>query len=92
MGYLEDADGWLNEVLKHLPIDHLDEAKKHIKAKILESYKNGLKKDAGGKGEVLDVGDTFERARQELSAIEKFLAARGTELKQRKKDEAGRNE
>ncbi len=42
MGYLQDADAWLNEVLKHLPIDHLDEAKKQIRAKILESYKNGL--------------------------------------------------
>ena len=42
MGYLQDADAWLNEVLKHLPIDHLDEAKKRIRAKILESYKNGL--------------------------------------------------
>ena len=92
MGYLQDADGWLNEVLKHLPIDHLDEAKKHIKAKILESYKNGLKKGAGGKREVLDAGDTFEQARQELSAIEDFIAKRGKELERRKKDEAGRKE
>lgn len=44
MGYLEDVDSWLNEVLRHLPIDHLEETKKQISAKILESYKNGVKK------------------------------------------------
>ena len=48
MGYLQDADAWLNEVLKHLPIDHLDEAKKQIRAKILESYKNGIREGQAG--------------------------------------------
>ena len=43
MGYMNEVDAWLVEVLKHLPIDHLDEAKREIKAKILESYRNGLK-------------------------------------------------
>lgn len=49
MGYLQDTDAWLNEVLKHLPIDHLEETKKQIKAKVLESYRNGVKQgEAGG--------------------------------------------
>jgi hypothetical protein len=43
MSYMLEAEQWLNEVLKHLPIDHLDEAKRQIKAKILQSYRNGLK-------------------------------------------------
>ena len=43
MGYMDEVDAWLVEVLKHLPIDHLDEAKGAIKAKLLESYRNGLK-------------------------------------------------
>ena len=48
MGYLQDTDTWLNEVLKDLPIDHLDEAKKQIRAKILESYKNGIREGQAG--------------------------------------------
>ena len=43
MGYLEEVDQQLMEVLKHLPIDHLDEAKRQIKEIILQSYRNGLK-------------------------------------------------
>ena len=43
MGYMEEVDQWLVEVLKHLPIDHLEEAKQQIKEKILQSYRNGLK-------------------------------------------------
>ena len=48
MGYLHDVDRWLNEVLRHMPFDHVDEAKKHIQAKILESYKNGITKGQAG--------------------------------------------
>ena len=43
MGYMDEVDQWLAEVLKHLPADHLDKAKREIKSKILESYRNGLK-------------------------------------------------
>ena len=43
MGYMDEVDQWLAEVLKHLPIDRLDEAKRQIKGKILQSYRNGLK-------------------------------------------------
>ncbi len=43
MGYMEEVDQWLVEVLKHLPIGHLDEAKRQIKEIILQSYRNGLK-------------------------------------------------
>ena len=43
MGYMEQVDQWLVEVLKHLPIYHFDEAKRQIKEKILQSYRNGLK-------------------------------------------------
>ena len=42
MGYLQKADDELNEILKHLPIDQLEQAKRAIKTKILESYRNGL--------------------------------------------------
>ena len=49
---MQELDAWLNEVLKHLPIDHLDEAKQAIKDKTYESYKNGIetgKREKGGK-------------------------------------------
>ena len=71
--------------------ENLEEAINFAKDAVLQSYKNGLKKGAERKGEVLDVGDTFERARQELSAIEEFLMKRGKELERRKKDGAATN-
>jgi hypothetical protein len=43
MTYMQEVDNWLNEILKHLPIDCLDEAKQAIKDRIYESYRNGQK-------------------------------------------------
>ena len=41
MGYLNDVDRWLDELLAELPAERLAEAKTEIKAKILASYRNG---------------------------------------------------
>jgi len=44
MGYLEEVDVWLNERLSHLfaaDCEVCEAAKKEIKAKILESFRNG---------------------------------------------------
>ena len=43
MNYMQEVDTWLSELLTGLPANQLEEAKKQIKARILESYKNGLK-------------------------------------------------
>lgn len=43
MGYLHDIDAWLSDILKPLPEEERDRAKKGIKTKILESYRNGAK-------------------------------------------------
>ena len=44
MGYLQDVDAWLTELLVGLA-EHfdVDGAKQKIKDKILESYRNGLR-------------------------------------------------
>ena len=39
MGYLQDVDKWLGEVLPDIP--EANAIKREIKAKILESYRNG---------------------------------------------------
>ena len=43
MNYMQEIDAWLSELLTALPANQLEDAKKQIKDKILESYKNGLK-------------------------------------------------
>jgi hypothetical protein len=56
MSYFKDAEVWLDKVLSSLPKDKRADAKKTIKAKLLESYRNGQsvgakeKKPAEGKG------------------------------------------
>ena len=43
MGYMQDIDPWLSDVLTSLePGVEIEEAKYEIKKKILESYRNGL--------------------------------------------------
>jgi hypothetical protein len=55
MSYFKNAEVWLDEILAPLPKDKRTEAKKSIKAKLLESYRNGQsvgakeKKPAEGK-------------------------------------------
>ena len=39
---MQEIDAWLSELLTGLPANQLEDAKKQIKARILESYKNGL--------------------------------------------------
>ena len=41
MGYLQEVERWLDGLLQGFPPERLAEAKKEIKAKILESYRNG---------------------------------------------------
>ena len=41
MGYMQEVDRWLDTVLAGLPAERLPEAKRLIRAKILESYHNG---------------------------------------------------
>ncbi len=49
MGYMQDIDPWLTDVLTSLePGVEIKEAKQEIKTKILESYRNGL--EAGKQG------------------------------------------
>jgi hypothetical protein len=40
MGYLQDVDRWLDELLPDVPPE--SDVKRQIKEKILESYRNGL--------------------------------------------------
>ena len=42
MGYIKDLDPWFAEVLKHVPVDQLEPIERAFKAKILESFKNGI--------------------------------------------------
>lgn len=39
---MQEVDAWLEELLEALPEESLSEAKTEIKAKLLESYRNGL--------------------------------------------------
>ena len=41
MSYMQDIDKWLGDLLQGLAPDRLAEAKTEIKAKLLESYRNG---------------------------------------------------
>lgn len=41
MGYMQEVDRWLDTVLAGLEPQRLPEAKRLIRAKILESYRNG---------------------------------------------------
>ena len=41
MSYFKDADAWIDNVLAPLGKDERAEAKKQIKTKLLESYRNG---------------------------------------------------
>ncbi len=41
MGYMQDVDRWLDTVLAGLSAERLPEAKRLIRAKLLESYHNG---------------------------------------------------
>jgi hypothetical protein len=41
MSYMQDIDRWLDGLLAALPEDARTEAKRAIRAKILESYHNG---------------------------------------------------
>jgi hypothetical protein len=49
MGYMQDADRWLDDVLVTLldgeavDVHILEDAKRQIREKLLESYRNGLK-------------------------------------------------
>ena len=45
MGYLQEVDRWLDAILTDLADGkmQLDELKRDIRSRILESYKNGLK-------------------------------------------------
>ena len=47
MGYMNEADRRLDELLKDLPGDQVADVKKTIKAKLLESYRNEQKTTAG---------------------------------------------
>jgi hypothetical protein len=41
MSYMQEAEAWLDEVLKDLPEKQRQEPKRLIKAKLFESYRNG---------------------------------------------------
>jgi hypothetical protein len=41
MSYFQDIDRWLTELPASLPKDELDEVKRTIKEKLLESYRSG---------------------------------------------------
>jgi hypothetical protein len=43
MSYMQEIDAWLEDILRALPDDALAIAKTEIKAKLLDSYRNGLK-------------------------------------------------
>jgi hypothetical protein len=42
MSYMQEIDRWLDDLLAdHLPEGNLQSAKRHIREKLLESYRNG---------------------------------------------------
>ena len=41
MGYMQEVDKWLDGVLADMPQEPREEAKRKIRAKVLESYHNG---------------------------------------------------
>jgi len=44
MGYLQEVDAWLSDILSPLSPEDRERAVKGIKIKILESYRNGAKR------------------------------------------------
>lgn len=41
MSYMQEADAWLDKLLAAIPEKERRDAKRAIKAKLLESYRNG---------------------------------------------------
>jgi hypothetical protein len=75
MSYFKEIDAWLDGLLAPLPEAEREDAKREIKDKILESYRNGLtapREDARGEREPQESGNRRERPASLAAALDRL--------------------